>query len=193
MFATTGDVLCWLLLAERFDLASFLKKCASHAAMRYKDIGNDPRFHQLSPAALHAILHGVHLLTELYPGLQHTQSGAIAGQRDLTLADFQSGAAPDVNVSSTHVTQSYMCRAGRQCYQNGEWRTKFCKRHSGSWTWICKAPFGNLTASQQLSLRFHGSALELPTLIGVPPCCTTTKDGTQWSSTCEASKVPVVM
>ena len=71
MFATTDDILRWLLLAERFDLTSFLKKCANHAAMQYKDVCNDPRFHQLSPAALHAILHGVHLLTELHPGLQH--------------------------------------------------------------------------------------------------------------------------
>ena len=46
VFATTDDVLHWLLLAERFNLASLLKKSANHAAMRYKDVCNDPRFHQ---------------------------------------------------------------------------------------------------------------------------------------------------
>ena len=47
MFATTHDVLRWLLLAKQFNLASFLEKRANHAAIRYKDVCGDPRFKQL--------------------------------------------------------------------------------------------------------------------------------------------------
>lgn len=73
MFATSDDVMHWLLLAERFKLASFLMRCANHAAIRYKDVCGDPRFKQLGPAALQAIVQGVYLLTELHPGLSHKQ------------------------------------------------------------------------------------------------------------------------
>ena len=177
MFANSSEVLRWLLLAERFNLALFLKKCANHAALQCKDVCSDARFHQLSPAALHAILQRVHLLTELYPGLQHGQSSHILCYP----ADYQSGAVPVVDVSSRHVTQSYMCRAVRMPHYNQV--TALCGKHSGSWTWNLQSRVWQLDSKPTIVTRvLPGSVLELADLIGRPPCCTTSTDGKQWRS-----------
>ena len=70
MFVDKEAILRWLLLAERFDLLSFLSKCANHAAMHFRDVCKDPKFHQLGTSALKAVIRALHLLIDLYPGLQ---------------------------------------------------------------------------------------------------------------------------
>ncbi len=69
-FVDKQAILHWLLLAERFDLACFMRKCANHAAIYYHEVCKDPKFHQLGTSALKAVMRALHLLIDLYPGLQ---------------------------------------------------------------------------------------------------------------------------
>ncbi len=72
IFATNEDTMRWLLLAEQFKLPGFLTMCANQAAINFKQVRDDPRFGQLGVAALNSVLRGVHLLTNVYPGVLTT-------------------------------------------------------------------------------------------------------------------------
>lgn len=69
LFARPSDVLHWILLTDRHELPLLLNKCASQAAMCYRDLCTDARFDELGVHSLKKILQGVQVLTELYPGL----------------------------------------------------------------------------------------------------------------------------
>ena len=176
MFATSDDVMHWLLLAERFKLASFLKRFANHAAIRYKDVCGDPRFKQLGAVALQAIIHGVHLLTELHPGLSHKQDPyCYCGANP---ADYQNGAAHEVGVSETHVRQWYMCKKTHQFGESDRSedctdRTVLCPGHQGSWSWNLQRHVWQLNGKPAAVTKvLPANILELAELIGRPSCCT---------------------
>lgn len=116
MFSTNEGIVRWLLLAERFDMPAFLKKCANHAAIHYQDVSADPSFNQLGVAALKAVLKSVHMLTCLNPLLNTSE------ERD-----------------HLQKTQSYTCKS----FTKGQTETRHgtvqcensCRGHRARWTW----------------------------------------------------------
>lgn len=166
MFATPDHVLRWLLLAERFKLPSFLKKCANHAAIQYNDICTNQRFHQLQTSALKAILRGVHLLTQLHAGLTQEEPQPCVA----SLYTVQS-----VSVSATNIIQTYSCKISHEEIDEGGYETVTHERngHQGSWSWNLQRHMWQLDSKATVTTKvLPGNVLELADLIGSPPCCT---------------------
>lgn len=69
LYASDGAILTWLLLAERFNLKSLMRRSANLAAIQYIQTRKDPRFSQLGVAALKAVMDNLHILAYVYPGV----------------------------------------------------------------------------------------------------------------------------
>ena len=169
MFASPDDILRWLLLAEQFRLPCLMKKCANHAAIRYKDVCIHPSFDQLEGSALKAILKGVHLLTELHPELTEPRAG------DLSPRSFKAlfGHKSDVTGSATKVRQVYHCKPGRPVQHDGRTCSAQCYGHKGCWSWNSQRQVWQLDSKPAVITKvLPENVLEVADLIGSPKPCT---------------------
>ena len=185
MFVDKEAILRWLLLAERFDLLSFMRKCANHAAIHYQEVCKDPKFHQLGTSALKAVMRALHLLTKLYPGLDSAapcQRGNFLGiQQTPYFADplmrpatFSTIESARIDGSVMHVQQHYMCKASHM-FVTSDNKTGdccvTCPGHKGTWGWNLQKQMWQLQSNQAvLTKSLPRNVLDLADLIGEPPC-----------------------
>ncbi|DBA77715.1 TPA: hypothetical protein ACH3X2_008410 [Trebouxia sp. C0005] len=180
MFVDKEAILCWLLLAERFDLPSFMNKCANHAAMHFHEVCKDAKFHQLGTSALKAVMRALHLLIHLYPGLQSTEPGRepyTSWFSPLNPTSFMTGGSGDIaqmGGSVLHVQQLYMCKATHFMNKNNsDGVCATCAGHRGTWSWNLQKQMWQLQSNQAVVTKFlPTNVLDLADLIGQPPCHT---------------------
>lgn len=179
MFVDKEAILRWLLLAERFDLLSFMRKCANHAAIHYQEVCKDPKFHQLGTSALKAVMRALHLLTKLYPGLHSTAIGTGQAQCPnssmLTRpATFSTIDTAPIDGSVMHVQQHYMCKASHMFVTSDRMPHNCCAAcpgHKGTWGWNLQKQMWQLQSNQAvLTKSLPRNVLDLADLIGEPPC-----------------------
>ena len=186
MFVDKEAILRWLLLAEHFDLLSFMRKCANHAAIHYQEVCKDPKFHQLGTSALKAVMRALHLLTKLYPGLDSaapcqrvrnfgTQQTPYFADPLMRPATFSTIDSARIDGSVMHVQQHYMCKASHMFVtsdqQTDDWICAICPGHKGIWGWNLQKQMWQLQSNQAvLTKSLPRNVLDLADLIGEPPC-----------------------
>lgn len=184
MFVDKEAILRWLLLAERFDLASFMRKCANHAAIHYQEVCKDPQFHQLGTSALKAVMRALHLLIDLYPGLQSvapSQNYEFGGSTTyfdappMRSAVFSTLDIAHIGGSVMHVQQHYMCKTSQLVTSNNKpvVPCATCPGHIGTWSWNLQKQMWQLQSNQAIVTKsLPRNVLDLADLIGEPPCHT---------------------
>ena len=188
MFVDKEAILRWLLLAERFDLLSFMRRCASHAAIHYQEVCKDPKFHQLGTSALKAVMRALHLLTKLYPRLNSAACQQVKGQLFGTQqtpyfadplmrpATFSTMDSARIDGSVMHVRQHYMCKASHT-FVTSDNKTgdccATCSGHKGTWGWNLQKQMWQLQSNQAvLTKSLPRNVFDLADLIGEPLCHT---------------------
>lgn len=192
LFASSDATLQWLLLAERLNLESFMKRCANIAAIQYRQIRQDQRFSQLGQAALRAIMDNLHKLESVYPAVLFRSwepaSSSVLVNIILLLAELADSSRPrtvmfappqyaivrtdQIPASHHHVQQTYLCKACIRCENGGGQTPGFaiCPGHVGSWNWSLQEQIWQLTSNPQIVTKvLPRNVLELAALLGSLP------------------------
>ena len=184
----SGDVtLKWLLLAERLNLESFMKRSANLAAIQYTQIRQDQRFSQLGQAALKAIMDNLHMLADVHPAVLSKCPAPVSielGDRrpgrpcrqtctfNQNPAEYATLRNEQIAASQLHVQQSYMCKACIRYFSEGNRRESFaiCPGHQGSWDWNLQKQIWQLTSNPDVVTKtLPRNVLELAALLGSLP------------------------
>ncbi len=166
LFVSSSKLLDWMLFAERCNFTSFMKRCAAHAAIAYEDISKDARFGSVGPCALRAVMHGLHQLTDIHPGVV-----MLDGHFDpvgTKAARFAVPEVPSVTAGQLFCRQIYMCKASK--LMSSFAGHHLCGGHSGSWNWNLQKQVWQLTSNPRVMTKaLPGNVLELANLLGSLP------------------------
>ena len=194
----SGDVtLKWLLLAERLNLESFMKRSANLAAIQYTQIRQDQRFSQLGQAALKAIMDNLHMLADVYPAVLSKCPAPVSIMSELkghygqtctfrqNPAEYATLRNERIAASELHVQQSYMCKACIRYVSEGNQGQGFaiCPGHEGSWDWNLQKQIWQLTSNPDVVTKtLPRNVLELAALLGSLPthCEDSTRSFMKW-------------
>jgi len=168
LFASPSKILHWLLLAERCNLTSFMRRCAAYAAIAYQEVSQDARFGNLGPSALKEVMHGLHQLIDIHPGL--VVSTEDPHEIGFDAAKFAVSEVPRVAASQLHVGQTYVCQASKLGGAYSNVYHQHCMGHYGSWDWNLQKQVWQLTSNPNVVTKvLPGNVLELANLIGSLP------------------------
>ena len=174
LFASSSTILQWLLLAERYNMTSFMRRCAVHAAIAYQEVSKDADFRNLGSSALRAVMQGLHQLTEVYPGFLSAQDRQ-RPRFGFDAASFAVAKPPSVAVSQLHVSQTYMCKYSKLIPLPGDLNAKVhqhCVGHCVSWDWNLGKQMWQLMSNPNVVTKvLPENVLELANLIGSLQLC----------------------
>ena len=197
--ASDDAVLTWLLLAERFNLKSVMKRSSNLAAIQYAKVCQDARFSQLGVAALKAVVANLHTLADVYPAVLsqapvpkasvlHALFMATVGlDRVVTpfgyeplpegVAAYVTPTVAQIAESELHVQQSYKCKASVGYVQETKTFEKpkgngytVCPGHVGTWDWNWDKQTWELNSDPNIVTKvLPSNVLDLATLLGSLP------------------------
>ncbi|KAL3155928.1 hypothetical protein ABBQ32_012926 [Trebouxia sp. C0010 RCD-2024] len=179
LYASDGAILTWLLLAERFNLKSLMRRSANLAAIQYTQTRKDPRFSQLGVAALKAVMDNLHILAHVYPGVVSQTPTTGKGYSYIRYEEVGNGVvvyatptADKIAASELHVQQSYKCKACTSYKKEGNQGDGFaiCPGHVGSWDWNLQNQTWQLKSNSNIVTKVLArNVLELAALLGSLP------------------------
>ena len=174
LLVSKESIVRWLLLAERFALASFMTKCANQAALMYSEVKTDAQFNELGPSALKAVMEGLHLLMDVHPGIRLSSHHGGSSTDKLSAQDFAAISSLQIPASTMHVKQVYMCKCTFACTldigMNPPSAHGACCGHLGSWTWNLQKHMWQLDSNPGITTKVvPRDVLELANLLGSLP------------------------
>lgn len=175
LFGSKDSIVRWLLVAEKYNLASLLTKCARQAALRYTEVRSATRFSELDRTALKIIMDSLHLLTTVHPGVREVRNhSGVIRNRKLSPSDFAEIHPQQIPVSAMQVQQVYMCKCTFKCKipngLNPYEGHSVCCGHFGAWDWNLQKQMWQLVSDSAIVAKIlPRDVLELAELLGDLP------------------------